>query len=70
MSELSDAVDALKTRVRRLDGAMAEMDRARRDPHGAGFDEALRDFERDLAFVERAYGRVRAAVGARPGERE
>lgn len=65
---LDERVTVLANRVRRLQGAMVEMqrlagryDRGSDRPSGA-FLEALRDFERDLAFVGTEHARLRSVL--------
>ena len=69
VGEFEDRVAEPKSRVRRVDGAAAELERRSR---GAGarseqVREAVRDFERDLEFLQPAFARVKDTAGPPPG---
>jgi hypothetical protein len=66
MGDIEDRVAELKTRMRRLDGAMSELERTCRTRARDGLPEAVRDFERDLEFLERTFARLRESVSRPP----
>jgi hypothetical protein len=70
VGDVEDRIAELKSRVKRLDGAMAELERVSRRPGtpSAYLREAVRDFDRDLRFLQRSFAQLQQVAEHPAGE--